>query len=51
MIMTAAALLHEKPKPTDADIDLAMSNPVGRCGTYGRMRQAIHRAANAMGTA
>lgn len=45
MVMTAAALLREKPKPTDADIDHAMSNSVCRCGTYQRMRRAIHRAA------
>lgn len=45
MIMTAAALLHEQPKPTDLDIDQAMSNSVCRCGTYQRMRRAIHRAA------
>jgi isoquinoline 1-oxidoreductase subunit alpha len=45
MIMTAAALLREKPDPTDADIDAAMSNSVCRCGTYQRMRNAIHRAA------
>jgi isoquinoline 1-oxidoreductase alpha subunit len=51
MIMTAAALLHEKPSPTDAEIDQAMSNSVCRCGTYGRMRRAIHRAAGALGTA
>jgi aerobic-type carbon monoxide dehydrogenase small subunit (CoxS/CutS family) len=46
MIMTAAALLDEKPNPTDADIDRAMSNSVCRCGTYQRMRRAIHRAAS-----
>ncbi len=51
MIMTAAALLHENPKPTDEDIDHAMSNSVCRCGTYGRMRKAIHRAAGTGGTA
>jgi isoquinoline 1-oxidoreductase subunit alpha len=45
MIMTAAALLREKPDPTDAEIDAAMSNSVCRCGTYQRMRRAIHRAA------
>jgi len=45
MIMTAAALLHEKPSPSDAEIDAAMANSVCRCGTYGRMRRAIHRAA------
>jgi isoquinoline 1-oxidoreductase subunit alpha len=45
MVMTAAALLIENPTPTDAEIDAAMSNSVCRCGTYGRMRRAIHRAA------
>ena len=45
MIMTAAALIREKPDPTDADIDAAMSNSVCRCGTYQRIRRAIHRAA------
>ena len=44
MIMTAAALLREKPRPTDADIDDAMSESVCRCGTYQRIRQAIKRA-------
>lgn len=43
-IMAAAALLKEKPKPTDADIDAAMTN-ICRCGTYQRIRQAIHMAA------
>jgi isoquinoline 1-oxidoreductase alpha subunit len=47
MIMTAAALLKANPHPTDADIDAAMSNSVCRCGTYGRMRRAIRRAAAA----
>ena len=45
MIMTAAALLKAHPQPTDAEIDAAMSNSVCRCGTYGRMRRAIRRAA------
>ncbi|MGE3914550.1 MAG: (2Fe-2S)-binding protein [Hyphomicrobiaceae bacterium] len=45
MIMTAVALLKEKPKPTDADIDAAMTN-ICRCGTYQRVRAAIHVAAN-----
>jgi isoquinoline 1-oxidoreductase subunit alpha len=45
MIMTAAALLHDKPNPTDAEIEAAMSNSVCRCGTYGRMKRAIRRAA------
>lgn len=44
-IMAAAALLAKKPKPTDADIDEAMSN-ICRCGTYQRIRAAIHTAAN-----
>ncbi|HYZ61075.1 MAG TPA: (2Fe-2S)-binding protein [Acetobacteraceae bacterium] len=43
-IMAAAALLAEKPHPTDEDIDAAMSN-ICRCGTYGRIRAAIHTAA------
>jgi isoquinoline 1-oxidoreductase alpha subunit len=45
MIMTAASLLRQKPNPTDAEIDAAMSDSVCRCGTYQRMRRAIHRAA------
>jgi len=44
-IMSAAALLGTKPNPTDADIDAAMSGNICRCGTYRRIRQAIHRAA------
>jgi isoquinoline 1-oxidoreductase alpha subunit len=44
-IMAAAALLANKPKPTDADIDEAMSPHLCRCGTYQRIRRAIHRAA------
>ena len=44
-IMSAAALLTNKPKPSDADIDAAMSGNVCRCGTYQRIRAAIHRAA------
>ena len=43
-IMAAAALLKDKPKPTDSDIDAAMSN-ICRCGTYQRIRAAIHLAA------
>jgi len=46
MIMAAAALLQAKPRPTDADIDAAITN-VCRCGTYARIRQAIHAAATA----
>jgi isoquinoline 1-oxidoreductase subunit alpha len=45
MIMQAAALLKSTPKPSDADIDAAMSDHVCRCGTYNRIRRAIHRAA------
>jgi isoquinoline 1-oxidoreductase alpha subunit len=44
MLMAAAALLERKPRPTDADIDEAMTN-ICRCGTYQRVRAAIHRAA------
>jgi aerobic-type carbon monoxide dehydrogenase small subunit (CoxS/CutS family) len=47
-IMSAAALLAENPAPTDADIDNAMSNTMCRCGTYQRIRRAIHRAAKIM---
>jgi isoquinoline 1-oxidoreductase alpha subunit len=43
--MAAAALLERTPKPTDADIDDAMSGNLCRCGTYNRIRAAIHRAA------
>jgi isoquinoline 1-oxidoreductase alpha subunit len=46
MLMAAAALLERKPKPTDADIEEAMTN-LCRCGTYQRVRAAIHRAAGA----
>jgi len=46
MIMAAAALLAENPQPNDADIDAAMTN-LCRCGTYDRVRKAIHRAAEA----
>src|SRR5690606_13506715 len=45
-IMSAAALLARTPSPTDADIDAAMSGNLCRCGTYLRIRQAIHRAAS-----
>jgi aerobic-type carbon monoxide dehydrogenase small subunit (CoxS/CutS family) len=46
MIMAAAALLADTPEPSDADIDAAMTN-LCRCGTYDRVRKAIHRAAKA----
>jgi len=45
MLMSAAALLEAKPHPTDDDIDEAMSGNICRCGTYDRIRRAIHRAA------
>lgn len=45
-IMGAAALLREKPHPDDADIDAAMAGHLCRCGTYQRIRRAIHRAAD-----
>ena len=45
-IMSAAALLAQKPKPTDADIDKAMEGNICRCATYPRIRQAILAAAN-----
>jgi isoquinoline 1-oxidoreductase alpha subunit len=46
MIMAVAALLKEKPQPSDADIDAAITN-ICRCGTYARIRAAIHTAASA----
>jgi isoquinoline 1-oxidoreductase alpha subunit len=49
MIMAAAALLREKPKPTDADIDAAITN-ICRCGTFQEVRTAIHAAAKAAAT-
>src|SRR5215475_4945842 len=45
-IMQAAALLKQKPRPNDADIDSAMKGNICRCGTYQRIREAIKRAAN-----
>lgn len=45
MIMATAALLRKNPNPTDAQIDEALSDHVCRCGTYNRMRKAVHRAA------
>ena len=44
-IMTAASLLRKNPNPTDADIDTAMAGNICRCGTYNRIREAIHLAA------
>lgn len=48
-VMSAVALLAQKPNPTDADIDSAMSGNLCRCGTYGRIRRAIHTAAGKPG--
>jgi isoquinoline 1-oxidoreductase alpha subunit len=48
-LMAAATLLEQKPRPTDADIDAAMTN-ICRCGTYLRIRAAIHRAADPAAT-
>ena len=50
-IMSAVALLKQTPKPTDADIDMAMQGNICRCGTYGRIRQAIHTASAQMESA
>ena len=44
-IMSAVALLADKPTPTDAEIDTALSGNICRCGTYQRIRAAVHRAA------
>ncbi|MEW5806285.1 MAG: (2Fe-2S)-binding protein [Acidobacteriota bacterium] len=44
-IMAAAAILSRRPKPTDSDIETAMAGNLCRCGTYSRIRRAIHRAA------
>jgi aerobic-type carbon monoxide dehydrogenase small subunit (CoxS/CutS family) len=44
-IMSAVALIADNPSPTDADIDAAMAGNICRCGTYPRIRKAIHRAA------
>jgi aerobic-type carbon monoxide dehydrogenase small subunit (CoxS/CutS family) len=46
MLMTAAELLTRKPKPTDAEIDATIGSHICRCGTYQRIRRAIHRAAD-----
>jgi aerobic-type carbon monoxide dehydrogenase small subunit (CoxS/CutS family) len=48
MIMSAAALLRKNPTPTDADIDAALSDHICRCGTYTRIRRAVHAAAGAI---
>jgi isoquinoline 1-oxidoreductase subunit alpha len=47
MIMAAAALLRANPQPTEADIDASMAGNICRCGTYARVRAAIHSAAQA----
>ncbi len=47
-MMSAVALLEHTPKPTDAQIDTAMNGNLCRCGTYARIREAIHRAAGQM---
>jgi aerobic-type carbon monoxide dehydrogenase small subunit (CoxS/CutS family) len=44
--MSAAALLAKTPNPTDAEIDIAMGGNICRCGTYQRVREAIHKAAS-----
>ena len=48
MIMTTAALLKKTPNPTDADIDAALGGHICRCGTYNRIRKAVHLAAATM---
>ena len=48
--MSAAALLVTNPNPSDSDIDTGMSGNLCRCGTYQRIRKAIHRAADAVKT-
>ncbi len=50
MILATTALLAENPRPSDQDIDEAITN-ICRCGTYPRIRRAIHRAADALGDA
>ncbi len=47
-IMSAVALLHGSPRPSEADIDAALAGNLCRCGTYPRIRAAIHRAARAL---
>ena len=48
-IMSAVALLKSRPQPTDADIDAALAGNICRCGTYQRIRAAVHRAAELSG--
>lgn len=47
-VMSAVALLREKPKPTDENIDQAMAGNICRCATYVRIRKAIHNAADSL---
>lgn len=47
-IMSAVALLEKNPQPSDSDIDAAMAGNICRCGTYSRIRKAIHRASDLM---
>jgi aerobic-type carbon monoxide dehydrogenase small subunit (CoxS/CutS family) len=49
-LMSAAVLLREKPRPSDEDIDQAVTGNICRCGTYPRIRKAIHRAAGMLST-
>jgi isoquinoline 1-oxidoreductase alpha subunit len=49
MIITAAALLEKSPRPSDPEIDAAFENCLCRCGTYQRIRRAVHRAAEGGG--
>jgi isoquinoline 1-oxidoreductase alpha subunit len=51
MILQAAALIAQKPRPTDADIDAAFAGHVCRCGTYRRIRRAVHRSGELAGGA
>lgn len=48
-IMAAAALLKVRPKPTDAEIDAALAGNICRCGTYQRIREAVHKASSLRG--
>ena len=50
-VLTAVALLERTPHPTDAQIDTAMNGNLCRCGTYARIRKAIHQAAGQMAPA
>jgi aerobic-type carbon monoxide dehydrogenase small subunit (CoxS/CutS family) len=50
MIMEAAALLRQKPKPTDAEVDAALASHICRCGTYNRLRAAVRRASGQAGS-